>query len=405
MTVSVNYRTFLPLFILFFFFNGVFLPHGLLYTTILIPVFIYWLYKIGSLRKTFIWGLLLLIPIPFQLLARVDSNSYVISTFMIFCTWVFLFTAFEIVKRIKYDLETIFNRIIILNVILVVLAIIFLPFESLKDIVWDMTPISPSIPPFPRLMLFTYEPSYYSLILSPVFLFFILKVLTGKIKNPLLMAVASILPLLLSLSFGVIGAMFLAILLTSLIYYKQLPKNFWRIILYSAIIVGFIILVLFLLWPENPVVLRLSNIFEGKDTSAQGRLFDSYMFAKDLILTKSIFFGCGPGQIKILAHDLIINFYQYQGDVAEVVRIPNGMGEMLATYGIYGFILKIIVEIYFFIRFRIWKNLYSLCLFVFIFIYQFTGSYLTNVAEAAIWAIVFFSGFKEFSLSPNPENK
>jgi hypothetical protein len=91
----------------------------------------------------------------------------------------------------------------------------------------------------------------------------------------------------------------------------------------------------------------------------------------------------------VLGHDLIINFYQYTGEFAEVVRIPNSMGEMLATYGIYGFAMKLVLEIYFFIRTRVYLNLFALALFVFIFIYQFTGSFLVNVAELGIWAMVF----------------
>lgn len=405
MTGSVNHRAFLPFLILFIFFNGVFLPHGLLYTTILTPVFIYWLYKVRALKRTLLWGVLLLIPIPFQIMAGVDTRSYLISTILIICTWLFLFTSFELVKRLRSELDTIFRRILAINGILVILALLFLPFESLRTVMWDMTPISPSIPSFPRLMLFTYEPSYYSLIMAPVFLFFILKVLLGKSEHPLLIAVAAIIPLILSLSFGVIGAMFLAILVVTLIYHKQLPKSSWRILLYSFIIAGLVILLIVVIWPDNPVIQRLSNIFEGKDTSAKGRLLDSYMFAKDLILSKSLIFGCGPGQIKILAHELIINYYKYQGNIADVVRIPNGMGEMLATYGLYGFLMKIFFEIYFFIRLRIWNNLYSLSLFLFFLIYQFTGSFLTNVAEAAIWAVVFFSCFKEFSFMNKSLNK
>lgn len=404
MTASVRYRSVIPFIILFFFFNGIFLPHGLLYTTLLTPVFLYWLFKINALKKSLLFGLLLLVPIPFQVMAGVDIRSYIISSTLVITTWFFLFTSFELIRRIKTDLEIIFRLILIINMVLVVIAIILLPFGPMRTVVWDMTPISPSIPPFPRLMLFTYEPSYYSLIMAPVFLFFILKVLYGRTKHPLMIAVAVILPLLLSLSFGVIGALVLAILLAAIFYYKQLPINFWRIIFYSFIIVGIILLLVYILWPENPVILRLSNILEGKDTSAKGRLLDSYMFAKDLILSKSLLFGCGPGQIKILAHDLIIGYYQYQGIIPDVVRIPNGMGEMLATYGIYGFMLKIIFELYFFIRFKIWNNLFALSLFIFIFIYQFTGSFLTNVAEAAIWAFVFYSNFKDFSLLPKSLN-
>ncbi|MCU0369918.1 MAG: hypothetical protein MUC31_00745, partial [Bacteroidales bacterium] len=64
--------------------------------------------------------------------------------------------------------------------------------------------------------------------------------------------------------------------------------------------------------------------------------------------------------------------------------------------GIYGFVLKIFFEWYFFIRLKIYRNLYSLCLFLFLFIYQFTGSFLVNAAEIGIWAIIFAGRFPAF---------
>jgi hypothetical protein len=79
------------------------------------------------------------------------------------------------------------------------------------------------------------------------------------------------------------------------------------------------------------------------------------------------------------------------------------MGEMLATYGLYGFLLKLFFEIFFFIRLKVYNNLFSLCLFIFIFIYQFTGSFVMNAAELGIWALVF--GNTTLRLLPDPLNK
>jgi hypothetical protein len=155
---------------------------------------------------------------------------------------------------------------------------------------------------------------------------------------------------------------------------------------------------MWLLWPGNPVYIRIENILTGADSSSKGRLVYSFMFAKDLVMQHNVWFGVGPGQVKILAHDLIVNFYQYTGDYAETVRIPNSMGEMLATYGIIGFTVKIVVEIILFVHLKIYRNLYSLMLFMFIFIYQFTGSFLVNAAEIGIWAIVFQGRFPDFEI-------
>jgi hypothetical protein len=261
---------------------------------------------------------------------------------------------------------------------------------------WDTIPMTHGLESIPRLKLLAYEPSHYGLLLAPVFLFFMMKILTGKSGHPLILAAGTLIPLLLSFSFGIIGAMILAMLIGPMVFLRTIPANSRRILAYGVFFMVTITLCLWIFWPDNPIFIRTGNIIAGSDSSSKGRLVYSFMFAKDLILQHNVWTGVGPGQIKILAHDLIINFYKYTGERAELVRIPNSMGEMLAIYGIYGFILKIFLEIYFFIRLKIFKNLYSLSLFIFIFIYQFTGSFLVNAAEIGLWAIVFASRFSEF---------
>jgi hypothetical protein len=128
------------------------------------------------------------------------------------------------------------------------------------------------------------------------------------------------------------------------------------------------------------------------------------MFATDLIQEFNIWTGVGPGQVKVQAPDFIARHYDHTGDLPEVFRIPNTMAEMLAVYGIYGFTLKILIQLYFFFRLKIHKNLYTLTLFAFIFIYQFTGSFLTNVAEVGIWVIVFTARFSIFEMKPEQKN-
>ncbi|PIY34027.1 MAG: hypothetical protein COZ08_04175, partial [Bacteroidetes bacterium CG_4_10_14_3_um_filter_42_6] len=54
------------------------------------------------------------------------------------------------------------------------------------------------------------------------------------------------------------------------------------------------------------------------------------------------------------------------------------------------------LEVFFFVKKRIYNNHYALILFLLIFIYQFTGSFITNVAELGIWAVVFGTRFIEF---------
>ncbi len=395
---SLKYRQLIPFFILFFFFNGIFLPQGLLFTTILSPVMLYSLYRSSEIKKLFLWSLVLILPIPFQIAAGVDIKSFIVSYTLIFTVWIFLFFANKYLKLANKVLPQIFNSLLKINFWLLLLSLILLLIPLTRDFAWDLKPISPSVPSIARLQMFAYEPSHYAILMMPIFLYFILKIFIGKSNNPLLTALAVFIPLLLTISFGVIGAFVISIIFIVAIYFKKLPAISRSYAFYLLLFVVILSLLLLYLWPENPIYARIKNIFDGKDTSANGRLSDSFMFAKDLIFAKSVAFGIGPGQVKILAHDMIINFYKYDGQIAQTVRIPNSMAEMLASFGVYGFITKIFFEIYFFIKLKLWNNIYSLALFIFIFIYQFTGSFLTSVAEIGVWMFVFSAHFPEFNV-------
>ena len=391
-----TYYPFLAYFILYFFFNNLFLKEGLLYTTVLVPLFLYWLYKKGQVAGILKLTLLLLVPIPFQLINGVDPGSYFISSLLVLSAWIFLFTALEAIRSTRDSFEEIFLTALKINSVLVLIALFMLPFSGLREIMWDTIPMTRNLYAIPRLKLLAYEPSHYGLLLAPVFLYFILKILTGKSGHSLILAAGTGIPLLLTFSFGIIGAMIPAILISALAHLRNISANARRMLIYSLFFLVVAAGCLWILWPENPFFIRAGNIITGADSSTKGRLVHSFMFAKDLVLQHNAWMGVGPGQIKILAHDLIVSFYKYTGEYAEIVRIPNSMGEMLATYGIYGFILKIFFEVFFFIRLKIYSNLYSLGLFIFIFIYQFTGSFLVNAAEIGIWAIVFAGRFPVF---------
>ena len=293
----------------------------------------------------------------------------------------------------------IFKKVLILNGFFVLVALLVLPFENTRGLLWYNEIITQGLQVIPRLKLFTYEASYNSFIMMPVFLFFILRVLNGNEKHAMITGLSIMVSLLLSLSFGVIACLLLALSIVALFYWKFSNAFFKRFVFISLIAFLAIIIILAFVWPENPIYFRINNILNGKDTSAMGRLIYSFMFAKDLIVQYNPVFGIGPGQIKIVAHDMIVNHYQYQGNIAEIVRIPNSMAEMLAVYGLYGFLFKLLAEIYFFFRFRLHQNTYSFVLFLFLFIYQFTGSFISNAAEVVGWAIVFSLRFKEFEIN------
>jgi hypothetical protein len=401
MTEKPTYNYLIVYAIVYFFFNSFLLPHGLLYTSILTPLMLYFLYKEKKIKNLVLGGGLILLPVPFHFINGVETSSYLLSVAMIITILILFFTIYYLLKNKEDAAIKIFKKILIVNGAFVLIALIILPIEPIRGLLWYEEMITQGLQLIPRLKLFTYEASYYSFIMMPVFLFFTLKILNGVGKHPMIIGISILASLLLSLSFGVIASFLLALLIAVLIYWNDSNAFFKRFVLLSFISFASLMVLLAIVWPANPIYFRLNNIITGADTSAMGRLVYSFMFAKDLVVTYNPVFGVGPGQIKILAHDMIVNHYQYQGDIAEIVRIPNSMAELLALYGIYGFAIKLFAEIYFFFRFKLYQNTYSFILFLFLFIYQFTGSFITNAAEVASWAMVFGLRFKEFEIIRN----
>jgi len=142
--------------------------------------------------------------------------------------------------------------------------------------------------------------------------------------------------------------------------------------------------------------IRIRNILEGNDTSFKGRTFDSYHLALQVAHVKSIYFGVGPGQLKLLGAEIWNTFYNTVFSINEIA-IPNAVAETFAIYGVAGLLIRFSLEWYFFFRTRTYANYYRLGLFIFIFIYQFTGSYLFNIAEYLIWVLAFSQVFEEFN--------
>jgi len=205
--------------------------------------------------------------------------------------------------------------------------------------------------------------------------------------------------MVLSLSFGVIAGLLFALIITfitNLNLFFPKKKLFFYIILASfLLIVGLTILIL--KFPDNILFVRIGNIFSGKDTSFKGRTSDSFYLAWKIAEKKSIWFGCGLGQIKLLGIDILTKFYAAEFTV-ENTAIPNAVAETLATFGIVGTCLRMGLIVYLYFKTKVYSNYYRLSLFLFIFIYQFTGSYITNIAEYAIWILAFSANyFEEFN--------
>jgi len=152
--------------------------------------------------------------------------------------------------------------------------------------------------------------------------------------------------------------------------------------------------ILILFFRHNPIFQRIKNILSGDDSSGNGRIRDAFILADKLIHQKSEFWGVGIGQIKIMGETTIRNYYMYYTD--NVVAIPNAVAETMTIFGWVGVFFRFAMEIFLFFFTRVWTNYYRLLLFLFVFIYQFTGSFITNIAEYLVWIFAFTRAFHQF---------
>jgi hypothetical protein len=390
MDKEIKINKYLPIAILYFFFNGFLLPIGLLYTALLTPLFLIWLYRYPSFN--YLW-LFFLVSLPFvavHLLNGVDVLSYLKSYLLLFSVFVFCLAFYQFLRLCK-TLHDIYNKLTIINFFFVLFAavVFFIPF--LKDTVWFGTIMTSGVDRVYRLKLFTYEASYYSFLLAPIAIYFYLKIALFRFPNKAIVFWIITIPLLLSLSFGVLAAIIIALVLLFCSDLKLITFNpkLPRYVLYGLLAVVGLLFVIIQFFPDNVIFTRIENVFKGRDTSFSGRTFDSLYLGWEVAAQKSTFFGSGPGQTKVLALDLFNKYYNHSFATGQLT-IPNNIGDILAQFGLLGVLIKLSLEGYFFFKTKVYTNYYRLCLFLFIFIYQFTGSFITNITEYVIWLLAFY---------------
>ncbi|THU33538.1 hypothetical protein FAM09_25660 [Niastella caeni] len=385
-----------PVAFIYFFINSLGLPFGLTYTALLSPLLYIWV--VVTRRQEVLWPFLLALT-PFVLIhisIGVDTKSYFISILNITMVYVFCQAVYTFLIKCEHP-ENIFKPLLIINFIfcLVAIPLFFTPYDNL---LWMKQFLTTGVEDFRRLSLLTYEPSYYALLFTPLFFFFLLQLIFYRNTiNGWLLLVMLVLPLTLSFSLGVISAIVVALAVTFIVYIKTfiVNKRVINLLGFVGIIVITAIGIAIVFFPDNILFVRIANVITGKDPSGKGRTFEAFWLAEQLLEKKSYWWGIGPGQIKVLGFELIRDFYGYGYETTRVA-IPNAAAETLALFGWVGFIVRILTECFFFVYTRVWRNYYRLLLFIFIFVYQFTGSFITNIAEYVIWIMAFTPVFREF---------
>ena len=399
---NITFNRYIPFACLYFFCNSLFLPEGLLYTTFLTPLFFYEVVKEKRLNPllTFIAIITLFLVIHFA--QGVNDMFYIRSyilfiTIGVFCIW---FVGF--CSKVQ-SLEKIFTIILYINVLLVPFALLSLQFNIVKEYFWYLVPINPGIPVIPRLQMFTYEASYYSLLLVPIAFYTIWNFLFFKKKINTINIALVIMLLALSFSLGVITGIIISFILVLLFNTDTLKARKRTIVIGVVSFAGLLtaLLILFYYFPDNPLIVRIKGIPNGQDTSARGRTYEAFDLAYRIARQKSLWFGVGLGQIKEIGRTIIIQYYYYT-KMPETVRIPNATAELFAVYGIIGVSIKFLCITFFFFKTRVYNNYYRLSLFLFIFIYQLTGSFLFNLAEYVIWILAFSPVLPQFNKVKKP---
>ncbi|HEY4206395.1 MAG TPA: hypothetical protein VGM31_06280 [Puia sp.] len=410
-----QYMYFLAVASLYFFFNSLLLPDGMLYTILLSPVFLYWLMskKVHVVRNIILFLLCWLPMLIIHYSYGISLSDYLKSSALYFTVFIFSMTIYHYFKHYSFTYEPLMETLLKINFLFVIICILMLVAGE-KGIVWSFSDaeISQGVSDFPRLKMLTYEPSYYSLLLIPSVLFYFQYIFYRNMttrKWVLLWTV--IISLGLSMSFG---AIFITVLALGIFVIYNLFSNVRRrqnkrfVFLMGAALTISVVLIL-TLFAESGFVLRLINIISGTDSSTNNRSSEAYFLALSIADLKSTIFGVGPGQLKLLGENLISLIYAFsdQPDSTQMARIPSSMAETLATFGWIGFFGKLLVELVLYRKAKVKTSSYRLCLFIFMFIYQFVGSFSTNIVEIFFWTLAFSRVFPDtyFKRQEIPELK
>jgi len=232
---------------------------------------------------------------------------------------------------------------------------------------------------------FMYEASHYGLIIAPLLFYVLLNKSSDFWKRGLIIG-CLIASAIVTYSLGFFVVFLVSIIILLFIESLSLEKMLRNIGLFFILILIFLLLYFSL----DFVSTRIDAIISGEDSSTKGRTVDSYLLALLIADQKSIFWGVGAGQIKEIGASIIMDYYNYTEDV-KIVRIPSSAAEMLASYGVFGFFLKIFALIYLYFKFKVRKSRFSNLTFIFFFLYQFVGSFMVSSIEIFCFSLSFWT--------------
>jgi hypothetical protein len=376
------------LLIVIFNFNTVALPHGVMWSNILSLFMILWLLFKGKITYVIIPLLLLFLYsiVQYITLEPTNTSGYYLRLFYYYTSvmaGVFFYIYFNGYYSRKEEVEKKIFLIVKINLFLFFIACIIF-FTPLKNSMWT---ISNNINSYGelRLKLLFYEPAQFSF----VFVFFLNYLLHKTVfyynKSYMILTILTSIAIIIGKSVGTIGALLIAMLFSSVIFLVPLLKRFYM----KIMIILIMITILFISFGDS--FNRVSKILEGKDGSGNVRVVYATSAAYNMINKYNYYFGVGFGETKKYVNQFTSQFQGYGTD-----RLPNSFASTLATVGIIGILLKFIFLLFFFIKTRVYDNIFRLTLFFYILVYGFTGGWMLNVYEFILWAFAFSPVFSEF---------
>lgn len=388
----LSVHVYLPFAVFYFFFNQAGLPLGAFYTMFLSPLLFLWLYLKGQHWVTMKFLLCLSPFILAHLFLGIGSYGYYLRSLLVL--WSAYVTTYAICfGLLKHNqIDRLFDELIILNFSVSFVALACLPTPLWSHFWHDDAYQIVGASHLYRLSLLSSEPSVYSDLMLPLLVFATLRVIRYRGKRNMLFLLMIAIPFLLCQSFGGISMYTAAIGVAFLSAYRKvfLRRN---TLLLS---VGFAFALGIILFTPNPISERVMQVVTGGDSSTKSRTILSFVVAYIVASTKSLWWGVGLGQAKLVdVSNLQIGF--------TIGSIPNAMAGTFAELGFVGVLVRFGVEFFLFFRTKVYRSSFRLAMFVIAFIAQLTGSHLMDVQHYLTWCFAFFPFFPELTLADRKE--
>lgn len=371
---SIRYHKYLPLAMTYFFLNcPPFFPQGLLVTSCLAPIFYF---KLLRKKRRFVLEMFFLASFPFilgNLFSGFKLLIFLPSYLLLLCCYVTVY-AFADVMRDLRTLDQVMRTIIWVNFVIALFGLA-IRFTGAYQLMWLDETGEVTGSTWVRFRMFTYEPSYYALLMVPLVLYSYWYFRREKSRYSIKLLVATTIPMLMAFSVGTFLAITLSLIAVHLRYGRGLGRYKWIMGPAVILLIGYIALP-----STNTVKVRISNIINGHDSSTTVRTTGSLEAAFKMAEAKDIWFGVGAGNVKVYG----AAFIDWRNG-----RLASGIADTLGEFGVAGVALRLAIEIYFFFRTKPYTDPFRLSLFICVFIIQFGGSYNGDLAEYVIWVIAF----------------